>query len=393
MATAAKTQEFALPSADNLVAGNAERLRRFGEELDQIRARAEARLGEDDVRYVKRLDRFSRTMEIIGRALIHFSVEPITFAAGVVALWLHKQLQATEIGHSALHGAWDGLPGAERYHSERFRWDLPIDEASWRRGHNIRHHQYTNVAGRDPDIHFGPVRLTEHTPYDPRRHRWQLPFALLLAFPNFGFAMNLHFTGLIDVYAGNGRPEGFDFLEARDRKSVIDAHKRALRKFVPYYLYNFVFWPLLAGPFWWKVLLGNFLAEMLRDVYSAATIYCGHVGPETASYAEGTRARGRGAWYAMQVEATNNFEVRRPISILCGALDLQIEHHLFPRLPPNRLREIAPEVRAACNRHGVTYRSAGWGTTLKRALGHIHALSKDAGGGLRALGAVAREMA
>jgi fatty acid desaturase len=48
----------------------------------------------------------------------------------------------------------------------------------------------------------------------------------------------------------------------------------------------------------------------------------------------------------MQVEASSNFEVSLPVSILCGALDKQIEHHLFPTLPPQRLRQIAPEVRA-----------------------------------------------
>lgn len=78
-----------------------------------------------------------------------------------------------------------------------------------------------------------------------------------------------------------------------------------------------------------------------RGVYSAATIYCGHVGEDVAAYEEGTRAQGRGEWYAMQVESTNNFEVSLPVSILCGGLDRQIEHHLFPRLPPNRLRDMA----------------------------------------------------
>ena len=114
---------------------------------------------------------------------------------------------------------------------------------------------------------------------------------------------------------------------------------------MPYYLKNYVFFPALAGPMFWKVLLGNWLAETMRDVYSAATIFCGHVGEDVASYPEGTRAHGRGEWYAMQVEAANDFEVSWPVSILCGGLDQQIEHHLFPQLAPQRLREIAPEVR------------------------------------------------
>jgi fatty acid desaturase len=350
-----------------------ERLLAFGEAIDAIRSRVEADLGPAEVAHVKRVNRFSRGMEVLGRGLIHVSFEPITFLVGVGALWLHKQLQATEVGHTALHGAYDKLPDAEGFYSKTFSWDVPIDEASWRQGHNVRHHQYTNIAGRDPDIHFGPARLTEHTPWQPV-HRIQLPYMLGFLAPNFTFFMNLHFTGVHDVYFGNGRKEQFDVIPDRSWKSVKEAHWKALRKYVPYYLKNYVFFPLLAGPMFWKVLLGNWMAETMRDLYSAATIYCGHVGGDVAAFPEGTRAHGRGEWYAMQCEATNNFEVSLPVSILCGGLDRQIEHHLFPRLPPNRLREIAPEVRAACEAHGVPYRTASWGATLRKALGYVRQL-------------------
>ena len=78
---------------------------------------------------MRRLDRFSRVMEVVGRVLIHVSFEPITFVLGVSALWIHKQLQATEIGHTALHGAYDKLPGAEKFCARSFAWDIPIDVA------------------------------------------------------------------------------------------------------------------------------------------------------------------------------------------------------------------------------------------------------------------------
>jgi fatty acid desaturase len=350
-----------------------ERMKRFGEAIDAIRTDVEAKIGPEDVAHVRRVNAFSRVMEVVGRVLIHVSFEPIGFFAGVSALWLHKQLQATEVGHTALHGAYDKLPGAEGFSSKTFSWDVPIDEESWKTGHNVKHHQYTNVAGKDPDIHFGPARLTEHTPRT-RLHRLQLPFMLAFLAPNFTFLMNLHFTGLNDVYFGSGRGAELDVLPDRSPKSVREAHKRALRKYLPYYLKNYAFFPLLAGPMFWKVLLGNWLAETMRDLYSAATIYCGHVGDDVAAYPEGTRAHGRGEWYAMQVEATNDFEVSVPVSILCGGLDRQIEHHLFPRLPPNRLREIAPAVRAACEAHGVRYRTATWGRTLRKALRHVRTL-------------------
>jgi NADPH-dependent stearoyl-CoA 9-desaturase len=351
-----------------------EPLGHFADELDALRRRTVARLGGEDVAYVKKLDRLSRSLELVGRGLIHVSLEPGTFLVGVLALAIHKQLQAAEIGHSALHGAWDGLPGAERFASRTFRWDAPVDEASWRRAHNGRHHGRTNVAAADPDIHFGPVRLTEQTPYSPR-NRLAIPFAALVVFPNFLPVIGAHVAGVNDLLADNGRPERLDFLPDRSLASARTALARALRKWIPYYAKEYVLFPALAGPFFWKVLAGNWLAETARNVYSAASIVCGHAGGDVKSWPAGTRAHGRGEWYAMQVEAAQDFEVSLPLSILCGGLDLQIEHHLFPTLPPPRLREIAPEVRAICERHGVSYRTDSWGKTLRKAFRQISRLA------------------
>lgn len=357
-----------------------ERMKCFGQEIDAIRHRTEADLGAQNMTRIRRLNGFSRGMEVVGRVLIHFSIEPISFLAGVGTLWIHKQLQAIEIGHTVLHGVYDNMEESGRFNSKKFIWDAPIDEAAWRHGHNVEHHHFTNVAGKDPDMTFGPARLTELTP-----HKWfhhlQFPFLLAILAPNFTLFMNLHFTGLNDIYFGNGRADEHYGKTDRSWKAVKAAHLNALKKFAPYYLKNYLIFPLLAGlMFWnaamfWKVLLGNWMAETLRDIYCAATIYCGHTGEEVANFPEGTRAKGKGEWYAMQVEATNNFEVCLPISILCGGLDRQIEHHLFPKLPPDRLRKLAPEVRALCDAYGVKYRTNTWWKTLKKALVHMRNLS------------------
>ncbi|HTJ47552.1 MAG TPA: acyl-CoA desaturase [Kofleriaceae bacterium] len=339
------------------------RIRAFGARLDAIRTRVEREIGSDDVAHIKKVRAFSRAMEITGRTLIHISLDPLTFSIGVGALWLHKQLEATEIGHSALHGAYDRVPGAEEFQAKDFDWRVPIDEESWLVGHNIRHHQYTNVAGRDPDLDFGSIRLTERTPHRPI-HYAQVPITLLSA-ANFGAAMNLHFTGVEDALRAEPREPG----------ALREAWRKAKRKYVPYYTREFLFYPALAGPMFAKVLFGNWLSEVMRDLYSAATIFCGHIGEDVADYPEGTRAGGRGNWYRMQVESANDFEVPLPISMLCGALDRQIEHHLFPRFPPNRLREIAPEVRQACLDHGVEYKTDTWPRTLGKVARRLFKLS------------------
>jgi fatty acid desaturase len=213
--------EESLPTAHD----EPERLRRFGVAIEAIRKRTQAEVGEHDLRYIRRVDRISRVAEMFGRTLIAVSPGPILFTTGVLSLWVYKQLQATEIGHMALHGAYNRIPGAGKFHSSKHVWQIPIDEQSWLRGHNGRHHGLTNVAGHDADIHFGPVRLTEHTPHR-FVHHFQLPFTLLILFPNFGALMNLHFTGVTDVWNGNGRDDKFDFIEDRSPASVRDAGVR-----------------------------------------------------------------------------------------------------------------------------------------------------------------------
>jgi linoleoyl-CoA desaturase len=43
------------------------------------------------------------------------------------------------------------------------------------------------------------------------------------------------------------------------------------------------------------------------------------------------------------------------LHLLSGNLSHQIEHHLFPDLPSNRYAQIAPRVRALCERFGLPY--------------------------------------
>lgn len=341
----------------------------FASELDALHREVTARLGKEDVQYIRRLRKISRLAEGAGRWMIHFSLDPFTWSSGVLALWLHKQLETTEIGHNALHGAWDSLPEAASFHSKNFKWDTPIEESSWKRGHNELHHFYTNILGMDPDLNYGPLRMSGKSPW--ALHHLLQPGLFFISCFYFTWVINLHMTGLTDL----SHPESADgyanALPDRSLKTIAKAALQSAKKMVPYSLYNFVFWPALAGPFWLKVLAGNVLADVLRDIYTCATIYAGHFGEDLQYYEKASRPKGRGEWYKAQIEAAHDFKVPKAVSLLCGALDYQIEHHLFPKLPPNRLREIAPRVQDICKRFGVGYTNAGWARTLKQAFTKI----------------------
>jgi fatty acid desaturase len=56
-----------------------------------------------------------------------------------------------------------------------------------------------------------------------------------------------------------------------------------------------------------------------------------------------------------QVLTSRNIKKLPGIDYCTGGLTCQIEHHLFPTIPANRLREVQKIVRSYCASHGVAY--------------------------------------
>jgi linoleoyl-CoA desaturase len=300
------------------------------------------------------------------------SPEPITFGAGVVALWLHKQLELVELGHNIAHRTYDRIPGAERFRADRYRWTVPVDLEGWQHNHNHLHHGFTNVVGRDPDARFGASRLNAQVP-----RRWYHRFQWLEVgynWSNLLFNLNLQVTGLVDFYMR--RPGDEDILPDRRPITVLRAHRRALGVSSRYALREYVLFPVLAGPLFPKVLAGNWLSSVMRNVFTGVAIYSSHVGEELADFPDHTRAHGKAEWYLMQLATTKNFEVGDFVSILVGGLDRQVEHHLFPLLPPNRLRALGDRVRTLCEKHGAPYHSAPWSDVIRGMARRISHLSR-----------------
>ena len=58
-----------------------------------------------------------------------------------------------------------------------------------------------------------------------------------------------------------------------------------------------------------------------------------------------------------------------------GGLNYQIEHHLFPTMPRNRLRDSIAIVRPYCERHGIAYHDTGFLESFAEILGTMHKAS------------------
>ena len=150
----------------------------FEREVDAIRASVMNDLGQADVDHIRRMIRISRASEIGGRALLHFGLGPISWVAGVMALANAKILDNMEIGHNVMHGQYDWT-GDPALNSQKFEWDIACDGEQWRHSHNVMHHTYTNILGKDRDLGYSLLRLTDAQRWKPRHLLQPLANALL----------------------------------------------------------------------------------------------------------------------------------------------------------------------------------------------------------------------
>src|ERR1700730_17256466 len=129
----------------------------FGAELDALKERIMADLGERDATYIRRVIKAQRTLEVGGRGLLMAGILPPAWLAGTAMLALSKILDNMEIGHNVMHGQYDWM-GDPSISSRGFEWDTACPGDQWRHSHNYMHHTYTNIVGMDRDIGYGILR-------------------------------------------------------------------------------------------------------------------------------------------------------------------------------------------------------------------------------------------
>jgi fatty acid desaturase len=320
-------------------------LETLARELDGIRDSVRADLGARDRAYIKRVIAAQRQLELSARALLVCARFAPAAIAGTALLSLSKILENMEIGHNVLHGQWDWMRDPT-INSSAWEWDAASTAASWKRAHNFRHHVYTNVLGRDRDLGYSAMRVESAQPWHP----------VYLAQPIYFFLIAAIFEWAIAVYDME--------LDAvrRGEKSRASARGEVgglLRKARGQLLKDYALFPALAGRRGARrALAATLVANLVRNLWVHTIVFCGHIpeGAETFTE-EQYLGETRGGWYRRQLLGSCNLEGSRLFHLLSGNLSFQIEHHLFPDLPSNRYAEIAPQVRALCERHGLPYNS------------------------------------
>jgi NADPH-dependent stearoyl-CoA 9-desaturase len=315
-------------------------------ELDAIRQDIEDSRGEGDARYIRRTIAAQRALEVAGRLTLAASSRRTAWWAGTVTLTVAKIIENMEIGHNVLHGQWDWMNDPE-IHSTAWEWDMAGSAKHWRYTHNFVHHKYTNILGMDDDVGYGMLRVT-------RDQRWKR-FNLLNLVWNTLLAAGFEWgIALQHVEIGKIIKKRMDQDEAREK--VIDAGGKAGRQAVKDYIAFPALTALSPGATYRSTLTANATANVLRNVWANAVIFCGHF-PDGAEKFTKTDMIGesKGQWYLRQMLGSANFEGGPALRFMSGNLCHQIEHHLYPDLPSNRLHEISVRVRQVCDKYDLPY--------------------------------------
>ncbi|MDF3818623.1 acyl-CoA desaturase [Leptospira sp. 96542] len=321
-----------------------EEIQLFGAEVDALRSEIMAKVGKEDADHIKKVYKTYRYTEVIGRGLIHFSFEPISFTVGTLLLSVSKILNNMEIGHNVMHGQYDWM-NDPRFNSRTFEWDIVSDSHQWKFYHNYMHHTFTNVLGKDHDYGYNFTRLTEDQKWKPV-HLTQ-PFTNMLLAANFQWGVGAH----------GYRVEYLEIpKKQRKMKSLKEYKKVFFKKIELQLLKDYLFFPLLAGLNFPKVILGNLIANLIRNLWTYAVIFCGHFTENAESFSvEDIKDETKAEWYLRQLKGSSNLDGSNLFYTMTGHLSHQIEHHMFPDMPAKRYREVAPRLKEICQKYGQHY--------------------------------------
>ncbi|TCN58485.1 linoleoyl-CoA desaturase [Rhodococcus sp. SMB37] len=318
----------------------------IGRELDELRERTVASLGAEDREYIYRIIKTQRGLEVAGRGLLFLGFFPPAWVAGVASLSVSKILDNMEIGHNVMHGQYDWMREPS-LNSRTFEWDTVCPSDQWRHSHNYMHHTYTNIVGKDRDIGYGILRM------DPAQ-KWH-PY--YLGNPVYATVLMLLFEWGVMFHDAE-----VERIVSRERnwRDLVPLAKGWWRKVRRQVVKDYVAFPLLSGPMFVPTLVGNATANLVRNVWTFSIIFCGHFPSGVQSFSKDeTVNETRGEWYVRQMLGSANISGTPLFHIMSGNLSHQIEHHLFPDLPAHRYPELAPQVRALCEKHGLPYNTGG----------------------------------
>ena len=241
--------------------------------------------------------------------------------------------------HEAVHGNFSSKPAINKIMALTF--DLyGISSDLYLIKHTQFHHNYTNIYELDGDINEAPlIRMTEKQPWMPA-HRFQLIYTPLLYSLITITWMLFDIGRLISAKVGT---------RSFRRPNLLTTLKILFMKAVSVTL-TYILPIQMLG--WHRALPLILIFHLGLGLVLALIFQVAHVH-EDAIFNESQITTD---WFQHQIKTSADFSTRNKLMIwLCGGLNFQTIHHLFPNVSYRHYPQIREILTKLCQKHSIRY--------------------------------------
>lgn len=274
-----------------------------------------------------------------------FGPLPMLFLA--IGLGMFAAFIGFNICHDAIHGAYSSNPFVNKIFSYLFNL-IGANDYVWSITHNYVHHMYTNIPGHDEDIEVAPG-LLRLSPEDKVRkiQKYQHFYAFFLySLASLSWVFRKDYKKFFQKKIGQ-----------MDNTNHPKSEVFKLFFFKGLYYTIFIVLPLIVLDItWWQFLIGFLAMHFAEGLVLGLVFQLAHVVEGTDFPYVNEKGNIEEAWAVHQMRTTANF-ARKSFwaTWLCGGLNMQVEHHLFPKVCHIHYPKISDIVKKTADEFNVPY--------------------------------------
>lgn len=274
--------------------------------------------------------------------------DPFTLLLLALLLGVFSAFIGFNVCHDALHGSYSSRSWVNDTLGGVFHL-LGANTYNWKISHNIVHHTYTNIYEHDDDLVVAPGLISVCPQDKPLAiQRYQHYYAFLL----YGMASLSWVTS----------KDFIKFFKTNIGSYATPHHPRTelfkLFFFKALYYAVVVALPLLLidNISWWQFLIGFIIMQMAKGFVLGLVFQLAHIVEELQFPEPSEAGQMEDAWAAHQMRTTANFgRTSFLTSFFCGGLNMQVEHHLFPKVCHVHYPAISEIVKQTAVDYGLPY--------------------------------------
>ena len=250
------------------------------------------------------------------------------------------------IAHDAVHGAYTAGTKWNKVIGTSFNI-IGANDFMWKCSHNVMHHSHTNIVNYDADIDQIPlIRLNPHQDL-----WWIHRFQHIYIF--FFYSL----TSIAWVFARDYAEFFHPKVDGKGKadRPVLEFLRMVFFKCIYYTVFLIIPFMVMDIP-WHYFLIGFVVMHLVEGITLALIFQLAHVIEGTDFPLPDEKGKIDHSWAAHQLYTTANFGCKNDfLNYICGGLNFQVEHHLFPTICHVHYKHIAPIVEQTAKEYGLPY--------------------------------------